>query len=159
MNIIEIRGHPNYFVCENGNILNKDSHIMTPTHDKDGYQVVRICENGNYIRLKTHRIVAEHFIPNPNNLSQVNHKDGNKDNCEATNLEWCTDSYNTQHSYDTGLHRVGEVIQIDRDGNEIARFNNAEVASNSTGIKAHNIRVAISRGTLSGGYYWKRNRV
>lgn len=82
-----IRGHPNYEVSDDGHILNKDSHIMTPTHDKDGYQVVRICENGNYIRLKTHRIVAEHFIPNPNNLSQVNHKDGNKDNCEATNLD------------------------------------------------------------------------
>lgn len=50
-----------------------------------------------------HRLVATHFIPNPYNLPQINHKDGNKMNNKADNLEWCTASHNTQHAYDNGL--------------------------------------------------------
>ena len=51
-----------------------------------------------------HRIVAQCFIENPNNLPEVNHKDGDKLNNSASNLEWCTRAQNVQHSYDTGLN-------------------------------------------------------
>ena len=57
----------------------------------------------NKITFKVHKAVAETFIPNPNNLPQVNHKDCNKLNNYIENLEWCTGQYNTQHASDNGL--------------------------------------------------------
>ena len=56
--------------------------------------------------LYTHRVVAEHFIPNPNNDPVVNHIDGNKKNNEASNLEWATSSENTLHAIDNGLLNI-----------------------------------------------------
>lgn len=53
-----------------------------------------------------HRILAECFIPNPNNYPCVNHKDGNKNNNDLTNLEWCTYSYNNAHAYTVGLNKA-----------------------------------------------------
>lgn len=64
-----------------------------------GYKIVNY-KNKTY---KVHRLIAKTFIPNPLNLPQVNHKDGNKLNNNYLNLEWCTQQQNTQHAYDNGL--------------------------------------------------------
>ena len=68
-----------------------------------GYIVVTLCKNTKIKRFLVHRLVAKAFIPNPNNLSQVDHKDGNKENNHTDNLEWCTQSINMRHAYEQGL--------------------------------------------------------
>lgn len=70
---------------------------------EDDYLRVKLhCPDGSH-NCKLHRLMAKAFIPNPNNYPVVNHKDGNKLNCNLDNLEWCTSAYNRQHACDNGL--------------------------------------------------------
>lgn len=87
----------------NGRVRVLKEKILTPSVDKKGYEFVQLFINGNYRSKKIHRLVAEVFIPNPNNLEQVNHKDENKKNNKVSNLEWCTLIYNI--NYGTGKYR------------------------------------------------------
>ena len=78
--------------------------MLKLTKQKSGYRYAMIqLSNGKQKNCRVHRLVAEHFLPNPDNMKEVNHKDGNKDNNRADNLEWCTRSHNVKHSFDTGL--------------------------------------------------------
>lgn len=99
----------NYQISNYGNIRNKITYKILKQHvNKGGYMGVCVslgCRNKKKL-IRTHRAVAERFIPNPNNYPQVNHIDGNKMNNSVNNLEWCSNSYNTQHAYDKGLKRA-----------------------------------------------------
>lgn len=70
-----------------------------------GYPSISL-HNGEKRAFNVHRIVAEHFVPNPDGLPQVNHKNGVKTDNRACNLEWCSPSQNTRHAFKSGL-RVG----------------------------------------------------
>lgn len=78
-------------------LKNGNSHILKTLLVANGYLQVALCKNGNIKRHLVHRLVADAFIPNPNNLPQVNHKDENKGNNVKTNLEWCTPKYNMNY--------------------------------------------------------------
>ena len=65
-----------------------------------------LWKDGKYKTFSIHRLVAEAFLPNPNNFPVVNHKDGNKLNNRVDNLEWCTQSYNVKESYRLGLQKI-----------------------------------------------------
>ena len=70
---------------------------------KTGYPVVNLYKDNKYKQIPVHRLVAEAFIPNPNNYPVVNHLDGNKLNNNVSNLEWCTQQRNVLHAFETGL--------------------------------------------------------
>ena len=72
--------------------VTEDTYLRVKLHTEDG---IHSC--------KLHRLMAQAFIPNPENYPVVNHKDGNKLNCNLDNLEWCTSSYNRQHACDNGM--------------------------------------------------------
>ena len=90
-----------YFVSPSGNIYNRHGDLMVGAIDKCGYRHVILNRKNHNV----HRVIAETFISNPDNLPCVNHKDGNKLNNSVDNLEWCTHSENTKHAYDNGLER------------------------------------------------------
>lgn len=81
---------------------------LHPQVTKDGYLKVGLTKNSETKRFYVHRLVAQHFIENPRNLPQVNHKDGNKFNNDVSNLEWCTRRQNQEHAVRNSLMQHGE---------------------------------------------------
>lgn len=73
------------------------------TINTQGYLEVNLFRDNKCRCFLVHRLLAEHFIPNPENKPQINHIDGNKSNCSLENLEWVTMEENAQHAWRTGL--------------------------------------------------------
>lgn len=91
--------HP-YEVSDMGRVRNADTmRVLKPCPNAKGYMRVQICGK----KYRVHRLVAAAFIPNPRDLPQINHKDGNKGNNSADNLEWCDQMENYLHAVDNGL--------------------------------------------------------
>lgn len=90
-------GYPKYTVDIEGIVKNSRGHIIKPYLNNDGYLYVQLRHLNKPKRFKVHRLVALAFMPNPHNLPQVNHKDGDKLNCTETNLEWATGKTNCLH--------------------------------------------------------------
>lgn len=111
--IIQGYGKNKYKVFEDGTVVSlgrigargyivKDK-ILTPHPNSNNYLRVSMNLSGKNKDYFVHRLVAECFIPNPDNKRIVNHKDGNKSNNNASNLEWATSSENNRHAFRTGL--------------------------------------------------------
>jgi len=86
-----------------GNIYNSDGKEMKKRINEFGYFDIGLSKNNKQSRFKVHRLVAQTFIPNPQNKAQVNHIDGNRKNNAVWNLEWVTPKENTQHAIVTKL--------------------------------------------------------
>lgn len=72
--------------------------------DNVGYYQCSFRTNGKKHYVRVHRLIAKAYIPNPNNYPMINHIDGNKLNNAVSNLEWCSNSYNTKQAYDSGVY-------------------------------------------------------
>lgn len=94
-----------YEITKDGKVINrKTGYVRKPQHNHKGYQVLMIGGKGYLIS----RLVAEKYVPNPDNKPQVNHIDGDKDNNCYTNLEWVTNQENRSHAVKNNLHKSGE---------------------------------------------------
>ena len=116
---------------------------------KQLYEAVTLTKDGVSKAYSLHRIVALAFLPNPDNLPEVNHKDENPLNNRADNLEWCTHQYNIEYSKSK---RIAQYL----DGEKIAEYKSISYASKLTGIKRNSINNALSGWSkTAGGYEWR----
>lgn len=135
--------------CKNGTTRICKSKIIKPCKRLGYLAVTLVARNSQRTQILIHRLVAAHFIPNPENKPQVNHKDGNKHNNFINNLEWATRSENMLHSYRLGLHKPNKpflgkenhyssrpVKQFDKDGNFIKLWPSGVAACRYLGGKS-----------------------
>ena len=149
-----------------GQIVNPIVKATKPNNR--GYIQIRLSKDGKQKYMLLHRIVAEAFIPNPEGFTQVNHKDENKNNNSADNLEWCTNAYNRH--YGNGMRKSIEnhdykqiaeknkktVLQLDKNGNVLNSWIGLKAAEEATGVGESNIRrCCYGRGSYAGGFAWK----
>lgn len=102
---VPIKGYEGlYSISRDGRVWSHRSEIFIKTGDNGrGYKFLYLHNSGNKNRQYLHRLVAEAFLDNPDNLPQVNHLDGNKSNNNALNLEWSSLENNMQHAWKNGL--------------------------------------------------------
>lgn len=93
-----IKGCPGYEISNHGRVRSPKT-ILKPWDDGRGYLRVKV----GGVKFKVHKLVGEHFKRNPNKFELINHKDGDKHNNQASNLEWTTQSENVRHAWKHGL--------------------------------------------------------
>jgi len=105
-----IAEYPRYAATPDGRIYSfKSDKFLKYMTKPNGYLCCSLTRDGKTRQILVHRVIASLFCDNPNNYTQVNHKNGIKEDNRASNLEWCTQSYNNKHAYRTGLRsHVGE---------------------------------------------------
>lgn len=178
----KIPNWPRYEVERDGTVKNTiTGHVLKPSVSTTGYSTVELfADGGKHRRLSVHRLVAEAYIPNPNNYPCVNHKDEIRTNNNVENLEWCTHKYNSNYGHakdrarealkgfrasnrikeqarENGRKRSRAVVQLTRTGEVINRYKSGKEASIATGLShSHIIECcAGKRYKTVGGYIWK----
>lgn len=161
-----------YQISNKGEVLSLDYNgsknnpkLLVPKKNNKGYLWVELLKDGKKRQFLIHRLVAQAFIPNPNNYPIVNHKDENPLNNTVTNLEWCTYKYN--NSYSANLHperpigrkpkHIKMLLKIDLSTGEIVE----KCGKLSSYCKEHNlnswsiIQCCKGKRNKAYGYYWQ----
>ena len=130
--------------------------ILKQTKSKYGYLVVGLYKNGKHKLFRVNRLVAEAFIPNPENKPEVNHKDTNKLNNRADTLEWATRSENQLHAFKNKLQIpiTKIILQYDLKGNFIKEWESMAEARRQTNI-SHICCCCKGQRKTAGGFIWK----
>lgn len=158
-----VKRHQHYIIGIDAKKYNRRELILRPTINNTGYYAVKI-KSKHYL---VHRLIAKAFIPNPENKSFINHKNGIKTDNRIENLEWSTPSENNKHAYDTGLkigyftgkigrlhHRSKPISKNTLDGEFIESFESARQAALINGYDPSIIANYAKRNKPYKGFKW-----
>lgn len=151
-----------YMVSSEGRVSNGE-RMLSPCMLNSGYHMIALRQNGQPKPFLVHRLVAMMFIPNPDGRPCVNHKDEDKTNNAASNLEWCTYRYNI--NYGTCIERRAArrrrpVLQMALDGEVIRRWSCAPEAARELHMdKSSIVKAANGITRTAGGYRWRYDDV
>ena len=177
---VNIENHPSYFISNFGRVFSKKSNKVMKNRvvSKKGYQQITLDNS----QLLVHRLVAQAFIPNPNNLPCVNHKDENPGNNDFRNLEWCTYKYNSNYGTNPSRHskkmldrynndpdwksdcikRLAEiqkkkrkrVVQLDKFNNYLKTYESSYATEKDGHLSVHVCDCANGKRKTHHGYKW-----
>lgn len=142
-------GRTKYYITNDGNVINiKNGKKLRPQNNGNGYLKITLTIEGIQIQRYIHRLVAELYVPNPNNKKQINHINGNKQDNRFSNLEWCTNSENQIHAHLLGLKKHGNELWNGKfSGNDLDKIRKMDLL----GIKRYLIarEMGCSKSTIS----------
>ena len=145
----DIKGYENiYGITSCGKVWSyKYKKFLKPNANRDGYLYVNLYKDGKMKHYKIHRLVAEAYLPNPENLPQVDHIDGNKTHNYLNNLQWITHRDNSRKSNNK------PILQYDLDGNFIREWPSATDVGNE--VKTNIVHCLKGKQKTAYGYVWK----
>lgn len=149
-----------YSVSDEGQVRNDNTGKILKQQIQNGYCHCGLSINKKQKRCRVHRLVAQAFIPNPENKEYVNHKNGDRQDNTVENLEWVTASENAIHAIKTGLRTAQgnkrPVVQYSMNGDKMMVFNSIADAARATGAQGSKISLACQRKRRSAGdYQWR----
>lgn len=157
----DVVGFEGYKISTKGKLLSfkrkkfPNGYLMSQSDDKDCYKKVTLTKDRKEYTVRIHRLMAEAFIPNPENKPTVNHKDGIKYHNYIENLEWATVSENTQHAYDTGLnehvhenHPAAKKYEVYKNGKLVGCFDNTYKLTESLKIERTTLMNTLRKNKL-----------
>lgn len=173
--------YPDYLIEKDGRVFSlKTKKWLKASVGNQGYYGIELANDKGHKRLSVHRLVALTYIPNPNNLPQVNHKDENKLNNDVNNLEWCTRQYNMTYGtlierrvahtdYSKPFYRENAIKNGKKVSRPVARysicgqyidsFDSAADAKRKLNLTCNHISECASGKRASAhGYVWKYER-
>lgn len=164
-----IPGYENYSVSDEGYVISpRTNAAMKLCRNNKGYYMVHLYKNKRYHHFLLHRLIAMVFVPNPENKPEVNHINGDKSDCRACNLEWCTRSENNRHAAETGLAkqlmcnnwRSKAVLQYTLGGELVKEWSSLREVERQTGWSHGNIgSCCMGKYATAYGYIWKYREV
>lgn len=154
----EVRTKDRYVRGRGGSKRLIKGRVLKQRDNGHGYMIVEFSMNNKTVQLYVHRIVASAFIPNHDNLPQVNHKDNNRTNNAVSNLEWCTRQYNEAYKKNFGTSQAKvsrkSVFAVNLETLEVLHFETEAEAARQLGISVSNINNVIKGRHKQAGGYW-----
>ena len=153
----DLEDYPNYQVSNMGRVKSlkfSKEKIMKSSKNNNGYFVVSLCKEGKIKNYLVHRLVAQAFLPNPDSLPEVNHKDEIKTNNCVDNLEWCDCKYNINYGSRTEKTQK-PILQFTKNGEFVRRWDGLRQVERELGFDNGNICSCLKgKYKTIGDYIW-----